>query len=265
MPRSARKRSETGYYHLIVRGNARQIIFEEQADYIRFLHLLKRFGLETQISICAFCLMENHVHILIYDQTTDRSRDNDPRSPASGEPENNHVSLFMQKLGVSYSYYFNQKYHRTGHLFEDRFTGIPIESEDHLLTTFRYILNNPRKAGICEASEYQWSSYNRYGNPHSFVDTTVLQELLGSFDEYAAYIAAKYEEEEPPKEQTSVHDDEWAKEEIHNLLNVQSCTDLQAWDWNRRTEALRLLKEHGLSVRQIARLTGISKSAVQRA
>ena len=247
MPRAARRKCEYGYYHLTMRGVGKQIIFEERCDYIHFLNLLKRFGLDTNVRICAFCLMENHVHLLIYDP-------------------DDHLSLFMQKLGGGYSWYFNHKYERIGHLFQDRFGSVPIESEERLLTVLRYILNNPREAGICSAPEYEWSSYSRYGDPNSFVDTLVLQELLGSFEEYAAFINAEDEEHENPVvHERQSHNDEWAKAVIRETLNGQTGTVLRSFDWQKRNKVLSELKEKGLSVRQIERLTGISKSVVQRA
>ena len=245
MPRESRKLCETGYYHLTMRGIGRQTIFENRADHIHFLRLLKRFSKETNVKICAFCLMENHVHLLIFDKK-------------------NSFSLFMQKLGGSYAWYFNHKYERTGHLFQDRFGSVPIESEEQLLTVFRYILNNPRRAGICPATEYEWSSYSRYGNPNSFVDTLVLKELLGSFEEYAEFIDA--DNEMPGQEPAQIpHDDNWAKTVIHEVLGEQSGTILRSYESQRRDEILRILKDKGLSLRQIERLTGISRSVVQRA
>ena len=244
MPRYARQHSESGYLHIITRGVNKQILFEEPKDHIHYLNLLKRFSLETDVTICAYCLMENHVHLLICDKQKN-------------------VSLFMKKLGVSYSYYFNAKYHRTGHLFENRFQSRVIEGENYLLTVFRYILNNPRDAGICSAAEYKWSSYGKYGLKGSFVDTSVFQEMLGSFEEYAAYINAKYEDEDPVREIS--HDDEWAKAVIRDTLGIESGSVLRSYDWARRNEAVRMLKQKGLSVRQIERLTGINRNAIQRA
>ncbi len=263
MPRAARKRCEYGYYHLTMRGVSKQIIFEERGDYIHFLNLLKRFSLETDVKIRAFCLMDNHVHLLIYD-------------PA------NHFSLFMQKLGGGYSWYFNRKYERAGHLFQDRFGSVPIESEERLLTVFRYILNNPHKAGICPASEYEWSSYSRYGDPNSFVDTLTLKELLGSFEEYKEFINTDDERQGDGSQNVPIRDignpplcsdickrqsrdDEWAKTVIRETLHGQSGTVIRSYDWQKRNEILRELKAKGLSLRQIERLTGISKSVVQRA
>lgn len=246
MARLPRIHSQSGYFHITVRGVGKQILFEEKSDYLRYLHLLKRFSIETKVNICAYCLMENHVHLLVYDR---------------GE----NLALFMKKLGVAYSYYFNQKYERTGHLFQGRYVSVPIESDDFLLTVFRYILNNPRKAGICSAADYPWSSYRKYGNQNSFVDTMVLQEMLGSFEEYAAFIDAKYDDEEFETPNDAVQNDEWAIEIIRKTLNIESGTVLQSYVRQRRDQALRILKEKGLTIRQIERLTGISKSVIQRA
>lgn len=100
MPRQARQSSETGYFHVIVRGNGKQILFEDSSDFRYYLSLLERCSSETSVAVCAYCLMENHVHLLLHDTGTD-------------------LSLFMKKLGVSYSIYFNKKYERNGDSLRD--------------------------------------------------------------------------------------------------------------------------------------------------
>ena len=244
MPAKPRVYSESGYMHITARGNGKQILFEEKPDYLFFLHLLKKYSIETKVSICAFCLMENHVHLLIYD------------------PEKN-VSLFMKKLCVTYAGYFNRKYDRIGHLFQGRFGSKVIDDEDYLLTVFRYILNNPRESEINNAAEYPWSSYKSYDNPNSFVDTGIIQELLGSWQDYAEFISSKYEEDS--ELQVVKHNDEWAQKIIRDYLNIESGTVLQSYDFQKRNDAIRLLKEKGLSIRQIERLTGINRNAIHRA
>ena len=235
--------SEMGYYHVILRGNGKQIIFEERSDNIHFLQNLKQYSTENKIVINAFCLMENHVHLLVYD----------------GE---RNLSLFMKRLAGNYAIWFNRKYQRSGHLFEGRYVSVPVESEDRLCTVFRYILNNPQKAHICAAPDYPWSSYKSYRNPFSFVDTSVFEKLLGSFEEYAAYIAAKYEDEDP-YDWVRTRDDAWAASVIRKTLGTEG-GKIRSFDFETRNSAIRLLKEKGLSVRQIERLTGISKSVIQR-
>ena len=129
MPRTARIPSASGCYHVVLRGIGKQILFEEDEDYRRFLHTLERYLRDEKADIYAYCLMENHVHLLLHaDSGLDR---------------------LMKRIGTSYAYYFNEKYSRSGHLFQDRFSSEPVEDEAYLLAVVRYIHNNPQKAGIC--------------------------------------------------------------------------------------------------------------------
>ena len=168
MPRAPRKMSEYGYLHVYIRGVSKQILFEERKDYAFFIRFLKQYSEENHITVCAFCLMENHVHLLIHDS------------------EHN-LSHFMQQLDMNYAGYFNRKYERSGPLYDGRFNSIPIENESYLLTVFRYVINNPRGANK-DPAEYEYSSYNRYGRSDSFVDTTVFQEMIGSWDDYVEFL-----------------------------------------------------------------------------
>ena len=244
MSKLPRPISEYGYYHLMLRGNNKQIIFEERADYVYFLNLLKKFSAEFHVSINAFCLMENHVHLLVCHTGTD-------------------IPTFMKYLAGTYAVWFNQKYNKIGHLFQGRYLSKPIESEESLCKVFRYIINNPKDGGICPAKDYPWNSYSRYGNPNSFVDTTILQEMLGSFEDYNAYLNENYEID--ASFESWDQDDEWAKSVIRETLGIESGTIIQTYDQEKRNQAIRTLRDQGLSIRQIARLTGISKSVIQRA
>ena len=244
MARQARKKSFTGYLHVIVRGIGKQILFEEKADYGYYLSLLKKYAEETGVIVCAYCLMENHVHLLVHDK-------------------GNELTRFMKKIGICYALYYNNKYDRTGHLFQDRFMSEPVETQEYLLTVFRYILNNPAKAGICPASEYLWSSYQNYDSVESFVDTTMLRQLIGDWEQYAGFIAAQ-NHDQCMEFMSHKKDDNWAKDVLRATLDVESGTVIQSYEKTRRNEALRKLKEAGLSCRQIERLTGIGRSIVQR-
>ena len=246
MPRHARLLSESGYAHLIVPGIGRQAIFEEREDYEYYLSILRRFSRETGVSICAYCLMENHVHLLTHDG-------------------NNQVPLLMKKMGVSYSYYFNRKYERTGHLFQDRYLSEPIEDETYLLAVFRYILNNPVKAGLCEAAKYEWSSYALYASPSTFVDTRLLQELIGDGPHYIAFIAMPNEDRCLDCDVKPRVGDARAKEIVSECIGTTNAMALQNMDRASRDAALSKLKERGLTIRQIERMTGINRNIVQRA
>ena len=91
LARQARQKSFTGYFHVIVRGVGKQILFEEDKDYGYYVALLDKYSKETKVDICAYCLMENHVHMLVHDASDD-------------------LAQFMKKMGVSYAtYYKNEK------------------------------------------------------------------------------------------------------------------------------------------------------------
>lgn len=105
--------------------------------------------------------MDNHAHLLVNE----------------GEDE---ISRIIKRIGTSYVYYFNKKYGRVGHLFQDRFKSEAIEDDSYLLAVVRYIHNNPVKAGIVKnASSYRWSSFNAYieeGIPQNFIDRDLVLE-----------------------------------------------------------------------------------------
>ncbi len=244
MPRVARNIREPGYRHVIIRGVGKQILFEDSSDNMFFIKLLEKYSKECRVKICAYCLMENHVHLLVHDSSTD-------------------TALFMKKMGVSYSAHYNGKYERTGHLFQDRYKCENITDARGYLTVLRYILRNPEKAGVCKTEEYRWSSFSLYGDRSSFLDQSFTRELLRNKDDFAGFI--KKENNDMCMEYESKRDDRWAKEKIDHILGGHSGTVIQKYDKKERNRVIRLLKDEGLSVRQIERLTGINRGVVQKA
>ena len=162
-------------HHVIQRGNNRQVIFREQADYQRFLVWLKEGAKFYDVAIHAYVLMPNHVHLL--------ATPND----ASG------LALMMQKVGRLYVPWFNHKYERSGGLFEGRFRTSLIDSDHYFMTCSRYIELNPVRAQLSIAPEdYPWSSYAHHAGIRT--DTLVADHPLfwglgnTPFQREAAYI-----------------------------------------------------------------------------
>ena len=245
MARKKRESSETGYFHLITRGNNKQILFEEDEDYRFYLSRLGKYSREQEITINAYCLMENHVHLLVNDQQ-------------------GHVPEMMQKIGISYTKYYNDKYERGGHLFQGRYLSEPIRDGVYLLTVFRYILNNPRKAGICPADQYRWSSYRAYFKTGTSINIGFVRERFPTAEMYREYIGTANDDVCMEYEKAA-QDDDWALETIRNSLGIVSGSELQGLQKKERDSALKRLKAAGLTVRQIERLTGISRNIIQRA
>jgi putative transposase len=141
VPRSLRVEVPGGIFHVYARGNCRRAIFLRRADRFSYLSLLGATVERYEWNCLAYCLMTNHVHLLI-------------------ETPNANLARGMQNLHSRYAQMLNQRYRLTGHLFEGRYGSVRIEGDGQLWMAVRYIAMNPVEAGICAAPEdYEWSSY----------------------------------------------------------------------------------------------------------
>lgn len=142
MGRAARITLENSCYHIITRGNQRQKLFILEGDYIKYLELLRKYKRKYRFWVYAYCLMPNHIHLII-----------EPR-------KHYHLSKIMQGLNQSYAIWFNKTYNKIGHLYQDRFKSIIIQKDEYLIRCLSYIEWNPVRAKIVEQpEEYRWSSY----------------------------------------------------------------------------------------------------------
>ena len=130
MPRAGRIKSVSGNYHVVLRGINKQRIFEDAQDYDKFWLILKDKQKLFGFSLFAWCLMPNHVHLLIKEKSAP-------------------LSQIFQGFGSSFVYWYNAKYKRTGHLFEGRYRSEPVDDESYFLTVVRYIHLNPVKGRLC--------------------------------------------------------------------------------------------------------------------
>ena len=163
MPRVRREKCVNAIYHIIVRGNNREDIFRDYADRMAYLSRLKRYKEKFQMEVYAYCLMTNHVHLLIYDNGQD-------------------ISKIMQGLNLSYAIYFNKKYDRVGHLFQGRFTSVMVKKDNYLLYVSKYIHLNPVKANIVESpNKYKWSSYKVYMTNYDKKDIVSTERIMKYF------------------------------------------------------------------------------------
>ncbi len=152
MPRKAREKSSTGIYHVMLRGINGQIIFEDNEDYEKMIQVIKEYKEVCGYEINAFCLMSNHVHLLIKE----------------GKEV---LGIIFRRIGSKFVYWYNLKYRRSGHLFQDRFKSEEVEDDKYFLSVLRYIHQNPIKAGIVDnIRSYPWSSYKEYFNRNGICD-----------------------------------------------------------------------------------------------
>jgi len=142
MPRIARAVAEGYPHHLTQRGNYRQVVFEDEDDFIQYKTWLKDYSQKFGLKIWAYCLMNNHVHFICVPQTEDS------------------LAKAFNTLHMRYSQYFNRKKGAKGHLWQGRFYSCPLD-EIHLYAAIKYVENNPVRAKIVkEPEEYKWSSVN---------------------------------------------------------------------------------------------------------
>ncbi len=142
MPRIPRMYLNTEYFHVIIQGINKSYIFDSPIDikyYIKNMYDIKE---KYNIEIIAYCIMNNHAHILI-------------KSVAIMN-----LSNYMHDLNTRYGCYYNKKYKRVGYVFRDRYKAEGIYTENHLYSCIKYIYDNPVKAGICNnPEEYLYSNY----------------------------------------------------------------------------------------------------------
>ncbi len=159
-------------YHVIVRGNQRQKTFLTENDYQTYLERLARYREKYGMIIHAYCLMPNHVHLLV---------------ESSVEP----LSKFMQGLQQSYTQYFNLKHNKVGHLFQGRYKAIVCQKDEYLMELVRYIHLNPLRAKMVQnPGQYKYSGHSLYlrDKVTHVLDPTKILRLMGGREAYRRFV-----------------------------------------------------------------------------
>jgi putative transposase len=142
MPRQPRYMAPGVAAHIVQRGHNRAVCFRRDSDYLLYLLHLRELSEKHGCHVHAYCLMTNHVHILLTPATSDA------------------CTLLMRDLGQRYVQHFNRRYGRTGTLWEGRFRSFIAETARYVLACYRYIELNPVDAGMVnDPATYPWSSY----------------------------------------------------------------------------------------------------------
>ncbi|KJS22031.1 MAG: hypothetical protein VR72_08080 [Clostridiaceae bacterium BRH_c20a] len=262
MARTSRQISQTGFYHVMMRGNEKREIFKDDRDREKLLGIIREKKKEVVFDLYGYCLMNNHVHLLI-------------------RTEN--IAGVMKRINTSYACFFNKKYNRVGHLFQDRFKSETIDDEKHLMAVVRYIHNNPYQAGmVSDILEYPWSSYIDYvskrdNKNNDLVDTWEILSLFSQEKNKAIEYFKEFSNKENDDQFIDIKEDDsdvFSFQETDNSLVVEkylkdnnlSITDLKT-DCNRhylQEVILNLRKKTQLSIRGIANLLGFNRGIVQR-
>ena len=246
MPRGARKQSESNIYHVMLRGINRQNIFEEAEDYGKMLRLLRDYQRVCGYSLYAYCLMSNHMHLLL-------------------QPGDEPLEKIFRRLGASYVYWFNAKYGRSGHLFQDRYKSEPVKNDGYFLTVIRYIHMNPVKAGQCQQpGDYAYSSFSDYFT-NELIDSEPVLNQLGK-EGFLQFHAEQNQDacmdlgEARPARMT----DEKALRKMKKISGCENAAEFQGLPVEMRNAALSRMLKKGVSIRQASRITGVSVGIVRK-
>jgi len=237
-------------------------MFEEQEDYYQFLNTLDLMAQSYESDgtpagrdyiLYAYCLMSNHIHLLI------REREDT-------------IGMAIKRIASSYVYYYNHKYSRDGHLFRERYKSEPVNDMAYFVTLLRYIHQNPVKAGIVnKVNDYEFSSWHEYEDKnstlfplcdtHTVLNRIPLNELSELVNEPISYEVACLDIEDASKGRPS---DDQVMMLIKEKTGATNSCAFQQLPADIKKSVLIELKGKRASLRQLERLTGISKSMIYR-
>lgn len=269
MPRQARKKSSTGMYHVMLRGVNRQDLFHDDDDRYKFIDALMQIVMptddngnpvESYCTIFAWCLMSNHIHLLIQEKT---------------EP----IGDTIKRITVSYAYYYNRKYGRESTLFHDRFRSEPCNDYNYFWRLIRYIHRNPVKARIAtRVEDYNWSSWNEYINDDPIYfpvcAINILQRQIAKYsntmEELIQYVNDSDEDDastfldmpEGAPEKRLTDEDVW--QQLKMQASIENPTAFQQLNKDMQHSILHSLRGMGASISQLQRITGLGKGLIQR-
>ncbi len=245
-------RTVTGFYHVCARGIGKQIIFETDDDRWEFLELMRDCCHDAQVTIAAWCLMGDHVDLVLLDYEDE-------------------MSAAMQRLLLTYARRFNKRTGRTGHLFRDRFERRSLDTDWQVMEAIRSVHVDPQEVGISLIERYPWSSFAEYLRAYDndatrgFSDPSCVLELFESAKGFLDYSLSMPDGSDPV-----IHDmdeTEWERrafaDKMAKRLGVP-LNELKTVAPARRDGIIFALHDGGYTVREIERYTGISKSTVSR-
>lgn len=259
MSRMPRILSKTGIYHIMLRGNDRQKVFNAQEDKDQFVAILLERREKADFSIYAYCVLDNHVHLVLREQDTA-------------------IANVIKSIGVRYAHYFNKKYERIGHVFQDRYRSENVEDEAYLLTVVRYVHHNPEHAGICKAIDYLWSSYPFYALDAGLSQLAEIEDILTIFSSDIPKARAQFTEfSKLPGEDHTIMDiddnrpdiEAKIKQRMDHYLHESKLTLGELKQKKNQSVRDKLIMDiaarSGWSIRKIAAITGLNREMVRSA
>ena len=243
MPRIGRKKLQTTFFHIIVQGINKEYIFYNEEYIKEYKKLLLDNLNKYNVKIIAYCIMNNHTHILLYTENIEE------------------MSKYMKSINTSYAKYYNRNENRVGIVFRNRYESEPIYEKRYLLNCIGYIHNNPVKAGISERVEdYKYSSYNDYIYAKGIAQEDVLKLVFGSKKGYLDI----YSEIHKTKHQFNDYKKDIDYKEKYNSINQINVQELLTNKIRLKETIKELVQESQIPINKVSELLGISRFKVSR-
>ena len=259
MSRKPRVHSSTGIYHVMLRGLNGQDLFRKEEDYLFFQKRLlqlshptdaKGMPMEPFCHIYAYCLMTNHVHLMLKTAGKD-------------------LSEVVKSLAVSYARYYNTVMARRGYLFQDRFRSEPVEDFNYLITLFRYIHQNPVTAGLVnDVDNYRWSSWHEYSsskrNVFSICEKSFILDQVDLIN-LSTWVKQPLENDDCSRMEGDYQpSDDDVREMLFGMLQEDSSFEnIADLPKRERDEIIISALQKGAGIRQLGRITGLTFSVIR--
>ena len=183
--RKARNNYESSFLHVMVQGDEKKFVFQKKECKEKFLYLMKHNAFKNDVELMAYCIMDNHVHMLLFCPYIDR------------------ISTMMKQCNTAYGLYYNKRRNKIGHVFRERFRSEGIYTKAHLINCIKYIHENPVKARLCKAAkQYPFSSFWEFGKMNELrkeiceFSTEDVEEIMENPHTVNCYMEDEYSKEE---------------------------------------------------------------------
>ena len=252
MSKYLREFSNSKVYHIIIKGIDDGTIFYDNEDRNVFLNKLEITKKKFKYKILSYCLMSNHVHLVI-------------------SIENENLSKGIQSLIIRYACYFNRKYDRKGPFVQNRFNSKKIENQRYFLEVCRYVHRNPEKAGIEKTDKYRWSSYQEYIGKEKIIEKKILMHYLDNNINYFVSYTNKNETMQEINRLAELEmirklNDDTVARIILDKMKFSSVDEMINYFKDEKNhDKIKILKEiQGTNVTQIARIIRVSRRLVEK-
>ena len=248
MPRKARSIVVTNFSHVIVQGINKNFVFKDNYFKELYLSLIKKYLEETDIEILSYCVMDNHIHIMLYLENVDE------------------LSPFMQKVNTCFAVKYNKIKNRVGFVFRNRFYLQPINSERQIYNCLVYIHRNPIKANIVSKyEEYEFSSYNEFFGKKNLLTDKGIKLIFGSTTNFLKTFEKIHKDriiEDIKEVQEYIDSNSVIKDYIEKC--GKSIDEIKKDNILLKELIIRLKEESGLSLRKMDSIFDISRKKLSK-